>query len=88
MIFPFSFLLQIEAQTLNHLTNRAIHYLIFSHILHLWLNYIHIQMQSNRSLPGIINDLNIGVKRQLSHMPPDFGDVLPNKIETVEKLCR
>lgn len=40
-------------------------------------------MQSNRSLPGIINDLNIGVKRQLSHMPPDFGDVLPNKIETV-----
>lgn len=45
-------------------------------------------MQSNRSLPGIINDLNIGVKRQLSHMPPDFGDVLPNKIETVGKLCR
>lgn len=44
-------------------------------------------MQSNRSLPGIINDLNIGVKRQLSHMPPDFGDVLPNKIETVGKFC-
>lgn len=87
MIYPFSFLSQIEAQTLNHGTDRLIHYPIFPHILHLWLKYvIYIHIQLNRS-SGIINNLNISIKRKLSRRFLEIGDVLSNKKNTMRTFC-